>query len=282
MIDDIRAAGLSVPAVTVATTASSIPFVYPPAALLGSGDARRDVRALRRSMLLRWAPLALSILGLVAFAWLAYRTLNPAAAAAATLAYALMPSAYGWLVAGGGLTRGAGLVFALLAAGLVAAKPGREPTWRTAVGAGVLLGLSALCHPQTAAFGVIACVVLSWRRPARPWLVHVGDRRGRRVPGRRSRGLPGWSAQGGLDAFVGAGGRLRARDRAHPAGEPAVQCRSVHGCRRLRGDRRPRHIAGSATVQDPRSSSSPCMSRASEAASSWRRRSGPSWLAAGS
>ena len=45
------------------------------------------------------ASTVLSILGLAAFAWLAVRTLNPAAAAAATLAYGLMPSAYGWLVA---------------------------------------------------------------------------------------------------------------------------------------------------------------------------------------
>ena len=40
-------------------------------------------------------------------------------------------------------------------------------------GRGVLLGLSALSHPQAAVFGVIACLVLSWRRPARPWLLQV-------------------------------------------------------------------------------------------------------------
>jgi hypothetical protein len=204
MIDDIRAAGLSVPAVT-SYNGLEIPFVYPPAALLGAATLA-ETFGIATIDVLRWAPLALSILGLVAFAWLAYRTLNPGAAAAATVAYALMPSAYGWLVAGGGLTRGAGLVFALLAAGIVAAKPGREATWLMAVGAGILLGLSALCHPQTAALGVIACVVLSWRKPARPWLLHVGIAAATAF----LVALP-WLArlvaQGGVDAFVSGGSR---------------------------------------------------------------------------
>ena len=204
MIDDIRAAGLTIPT-TTSYNDLGIPFVYPPAALLGTG-AIGELFGIPTIELLRWAPLALSILGLAAFAWLAVRTLNPAAAAAATLAYGLMPSGYGWLVAGGGLTRGAGLIFALLAAGLVATRPGQVPTWRTAALAGALLGLSALCHPQTAIFGVLACVVLSWRRPARPWLINVGIAAAVgfvvALPW-----LIGLVAEGGLAAVFGAGGR---------------------------------------------------------------------------
>ena len=82
MIDDIRAAGLSVPA-TTSYNGLGIPFVYPPATLLGAA-ALGDMFGIPTIELLHWAPLALSILGLAAFAWLALRTLNPAAAAAAT------------------------------------------------------------------------------------------------------------------------------------------------------------------------------------------------------
>jgi hypothetical protein len=171
MVDDIRAAGLATPEAT-SYNHLDIPFVYPPAALFSTA-AIGEALGIPTIDLMRWAPLVLSVLTLVAFAWVATRLLNPAAAASATLAYGLMPSAYGWVVAGGGLPRGAGLVFALLAAGLVAANPKRQPAWINAVGAGVFLGFSLLCHPQAAILGVFACVAFSWQRPARAWLLNV-------------------------------------------------------------------------------------------------------------
>ena len=70
----------------------------------------------------------------------------------------------------------------------------------------------------------------------------------------RSRGLPRLVAQGGRRRARRRRQPNRARDRAHPSREPALQRRSLHGCRRLRGDHRPRHIAGSEAVQDPRPS----------------------------
>ncbi len=151
-------------------------------------------------------PLAVSIACLVAFAWLATRALEPVAAVGATFAYALMPGAYGWLVAGGGLTRGLGLLFAILAAGLVSRRDDR-PSFVIPVVAGVLLGLSALSHPQAAVFGVVACVVLSWRTPVRPWLVQLGL-----AAGAAAVVLLPWllwvSATHGLAAVVAAGNRL--------------------------------------------------------------------------
>jgi hypothetical protein len=205
MIEDIRAAGLSLPTST-SYNDLGIPFVYPPGALFGAAVIGEGF-AIPTIELLRWGPLLVSIGCLGAFAWLALRTLNPAAAAGATLAYGLMPSAYGWLVAGGGLTRGAGLAFALLAAGLVPAMPGRAPTWRAAAGAGVLLGLSALSHPQSAIFGVLACAVLSWQPPARDWLTRVAVAASAAVVVV----LP-WLiwvvASGNPDALIGAAGRL--------------------------------------------------------------------------
>lgn len=170
MVDDLRAAGMALPATTT-YNGLDIPFAYPPAGLLAAAGLG-DTFGISTIDLLRWMPLAFSIGCLAAFAWLAWRALPALAAVGATLAYALMPSAYGWLVAGGGLTRALGLLVALLAAGVVVNRAG-DPSRRTAILAGALLGLSALIHPQAAIFGVLACAVLSWRRPIRAWLLSL-------------------------------------------------------------------------------------------------------------
>lgn len=164
MIDDLRAAGLAIPAST-SYNGLDIPFVYPPAAMLAAA-AIGEATGASTLELLRWLPLVLSIAGLGAFAWLAWRILPPITAIGATFAFALMPHAYDWVIAGGGLTRGAGLLFALLAMA-VASRPG---TWRWApLAAGALLGAALLSHPQAAIAGVIGCAVLSWQSDVRPW-----------------------------------------------------------------------------------------------------------------
>jgi hypothetical protein len=172
MVEDLRRSGLALPA-TTSYNALDIPFVYPPLALLGAA-ALGSAFGIATLDVLRWLPMVLSVLCLTAFAVLAARVLSPRAAIGATFAYSLMPSAYGWLVAGGGLTRGAGLLFALLAAALVVARaetPALSPF--RAVAAGILLGAAGLSHPQAAVFGVLACLVLSWRRPIGSWLPSV-------------------------------------------------------------------------------------------------------------
>ncbi|HEY7452902.1 MAG TPA: glycosyltransferase family 39 protein [Candidatus Limnocylindria bacterium] len=156
MVDDLRQAGFVMPEITT-YNAADIPYVYPPlglylAALLGqllglpSLDAVRMVAAL----------LALATLG--AFAALAFRLLPAAAALGAVFVYALMPHAYDPLVAGGGVTRGAGVLLTILAM-VVAAAP-VSTSVRRAAGIGLLLGLAALSHPQTALYGAAATTVL--------------------------------------------------------------------------------------------------------------------------
>jgi hypothetical protein len=136
---------------------ADIPFVYPPLGLYGAAlvgellglsslDSERLVAAL----------LSLATVG--AFALLALRLLPAAAAAGAVLMYALMPHAYDAIVAGGGVTRGAGLLLALLAMWVAATPAGMGP--RRAASIGVLLGLAALSHPQTALYGAAASTVL--------------------------------------------------------------------------------------------------------------------------
>ena len=98
--------------------------------------------------------------------------LPPVAALAAAFTYALMPHAYDWVIAGGGVTRGVGLLFALLAMAIAADRARASRVM--SVASGLLLGLSALSHPQAAVFGVIGCLVLSYQAPLRTWLLRAG------------------------------------------------------------------------------------------------------------
>lgn len=165
MVEDIRGGGLRVPT-TTSYNGLDIPFVYPPLAL-NAAAVLGEVSGAPTLALLTWLPLLISIGTLVTFAWLAWRVLPPVAAIGATFAFALMPHAYDWVIAGGGLTRGAGLLAALIAMALAAE---RQPaSFRTPIFAGIALGIALLSHPQAAIFGAIGCMVLSWSEPIATW-----------------------------------------------------------------------------------------------------------------
>ena len=165
MVEDIRATGLGIPP-TTSYNDLEIPFAYPPLALLLAAAVGEPTGASTLD-LLRWVPFLLSVGGLLAFAWLASRVLSPVAAVGATFAYALMPHAYDWVIAGGGLTRGLGLLAALIAMGIAAGRP--SDSFRMPALAGVALGVSVLSHPQAAIFGAVGCLVLSWEAPLGRW-----------------------------------------------------------------------------------------------------------------
>jgi hypothetical protein len=169
MVGDIRSAGLVLPHVS-SYNGLDIPFVYPPLALW-LGAFVGEITGSATMTVVAWMPVVVSIGTIFAFAWVAWRVLPPLASVGATFTYALMPHAYDWVIAGGGLTRGVGLLFALVAAA-IAADRGNASS-RSAAAAGLLLGLAALSHPQAAVFGVVACVVLSWQPATRAWLARL-------------------------------------------------------------------------------------------------------------
>jgi hypothetical protein len=153
MANDLRNNGLVPPDVTTYNT-GDIPWVYPPigiylAALLG-GDLD----------LFRILPAAWAIATLPAFWLLARALIGERGALVALLAYGLTAPAYSGLIAGGGVTRGPGLVLALLT------------MWATVrgnvVGAGVFGGLTILAHPIAAFYAVIASAALWATRGAKP------------------------------------------------------------------------------------------------------------------
>lgn len=159
MVDDLRHAGFVMPQVTT-YNAADIPFVYPPLGLYGTA-LLAGLLGLSSLDGVRLVAAVLSLATVGTFALLALRLLPATAAAGAVLMYALMPHAYDPIVAGGGVTRGAGVLLAMLAMWLAATLPG--VTSRRAVAIGVLLGLAALAHPQTALYGATASTVLVYR-----------------------------------------------------------------------------------------------------------------------
>ncbi|MCH8137728.1 MAG: glycosyltransferase family 39 protein, partial [Proteobacteria bacterium] len=114
MIEDLRANSYVPPAFS-SYNGGEIPFAYPPlgfylGALLSALPGIDTLRALQL------LPLAASTLTVAAVYPLARRLLrDDRTALLAVLAFALLPRAYNWEVMGGGVTRGVGLLFAVLA-----------------------------------------------------------------------------------------------------------------------------------------------------------------------
>jgi hypothetical protein len=159
MVEDLRNAGFVMPPVSTYND-FDIPFVYPPLGLYATGLVA-ELFGLSSLDGVRLIAGAVSLATIWTFALLALRLLPPVAAAGAVLMYALMPHAYDPIVAGGGVTRGSGVLLAMLAMWL-AANP-QPATTRRIVAVGVLMGLAALAHPQTAIYAAAASTVLIYR-----------------------------------------------------------------------------------------------------------------------
>ncbi|HZR98106.1 MAG TPA: hypothetical protein VFE37_05335 [Chloroflexota bacterium] len=158
MVRDLQAAGFALPATTTYNDAA-LPYAYPPLGFYLAGL----LAAVGPWSLLdefRWLPLAFSVLTIPAF-WLLARDLLPdrRAALLATGAFALLPMSFQWVIMGGGLTRGLGFVWAILALWQVH----RLYTWpgrATLLLAIVLAALTVLSHPAMAWFLAYSSIVL--------------------------------------------------------------------------------------------------------------------------
>ena len=114
MTVELERSGFRLPAFS-AYNGEAIPFGYPPLAFYVAGllDAFTPLGLVD---VFRYLPLVVTSLTLPAFALLARRMLpSRVAVVAATLAFALAPRSFVWLIMGGGLTRSFGFLFAILA-----------------------------------------------------------------------------------------------------------------------------------------------------------------------
>ena len=138
-----------------------IPFVYPPLGLI-LGALVSAVPGSGSETVLRLLPPVFAIAALVLVPWCASRVLqNPLAGLIAGAIAAVMPQAYDPIVAGGGITRGLAVVLALSAVGAAA---GSHTSARRGAVVGVLLGLTALSHPQVAMFALVSVAFVWWWR----------------------------------------------------------------------------------------------------------------------
>ena len=92
MVDDIRNAGMRLPAFTTYNSAA-IPFAYPPLGLYGCAWLAQLLE-LSSLASVRLTALLLAVITLGLFALLAHRLIPPVAAVAAVLMYAVMPHAF--------------------------------------------------------------------------------------------------------------------------------------------------------------------------------------------
>lgn len=163
MVQDLQDARYVPPAFTSYNSAG-IPFAYPPLAFYAAA-LLTDVTPLGLVDVLRFFPLAMNLLSIVAFHFFARSLLGSKLAADfATAAFALLPRSFEWLIMGGGLTRSLGFLLAILAihqAYIVYARPlacseshkgispERERARRILLAA-MLAGCTALTHLEMA------------------------------------------------------------------------------------------------------------------------------------
>lgn len=148
MIEDLLASGYRLPAFS-SYNGLGMPFAYSPFGFYLAA-ALSDVTGMSTSDTLRVLPFLGATLVIMAFVALARRLgLGGSALVAATLAFALVPRSFVWLVMGGGLTRSFGVLFALLALWQVH-RLYAERRWSALPPAAVFAALTVLSHIGTA------------------------------------------------------------------------------------------------------------------------------------
>lgn len=157
MSEDLRSAGFVLPEATTYNL-DSIPFAYPPLALYlvaGLAGIGFDPFALAR-----WIPFVASVATIPLVYLVSNELINSwRAAAVAAMAFALIPRGYEWLITGGGLTRGPGMVAALITVWLGLRLIKGSKSLARLVLTGVCGGVTALTHPEASVFVAVTLAV---------------------------------------------------------------------------------------------------------------------------
>lgn len=158
MTRDLQNANFLLPATTT-YNGVGIPFAYPPLAFYVAGLISSAL-SLSLIDLFRFLPLISSTLTIPVVYGIA-RELLPSRfqALIATWAFALLPRAFDWSIAGGGITRSLGLLLAALAI-LEGIRFYRRSNARDGIGMAVFAGLAAMSHPGSALFTAISLVLM--------------------------------------------------------------------------------------------------------------------------
>lgn len=161
MAEDIQRANFLVPQYT-SYNGGEIPFAYPPLAIYVTAvlDAVPGVSLITLFVVL---PMLGALCSVAAFGWLARTILDSRMQAhLATLAFAVVPASYTWLLPGGGLPRSFGLAAGLVAirAVVLLVKQDR-PAPGQIVFAGAAMAATVLIHLESAAFVGVSVVAFA-------------------------------------------------------------------------------------------------------------------------
>jgi hypothetical protein len=155
---EVKRAGFALPSVT-GYNFDGIPFAYAPFGFYLAAFLGRTPEGILAAV--RWIPPVVGCLMLPAFVLLARAILRKESLViAATLAFALVPRSFLWIIMGGGLTRSLGMLFTILALWQAHALFTRRTWWRVLATA-ALTSLVVLSHLGTAPF-LVASMGLFW------------------------------------------------------------------------------------------------------------------------
>ncbi len=161
MIADLQNNNFVLPSVTTYNFAE-IPFAYPPLAFYLYGLLNAGGIPLLK--LMQFLPAITTTLTIPAFYFFAKDILgNKQQALFGTMAFALLPRAFDWLIMGGGVTRSLGFLFAILAIHQTYLLF-TNPASRSLILAALFSGLVVSTHPEAAVHTIIAAVLIFiWR-----------------------------------------------------------------------------------------------------------------------
>lgn len=166
MVRDIQQANYALPDF-ISYNGDHIPFAYPPLPFYFAAIVDQ-LGPWSLLDVIRFLPLIFSVITVPAVYLLARRLLpNEFMAGIAAMAFALLPRAFNWEIAGGGLTRAPGMLFAVLAIHQAHVFYS-ERTRRAMVLTPVLAALTVLCHLEMGVLVAATCTVflvaLAWER----------------------------------------------------------------------------------------------------------------------
>jgi hypothetical protein len=138
---------------------AQIPFVYPPLSFYFAGLSSAIFHVPLLDVL-RWLPALVSILTIPAFFLLARELLeNETQAILAAYCFAFLPTAFDFMLVGGGLSRAFGFLFGILTLQQEISMLRTGGTWK-ALGTGVFAALTVLSHPVAAWFTFFSAALL--------------------------------------------------------------------------------------------------------------------------
>jgi hypothetical protein len=155
---EIQKQGYSLP-ITSTYNQAQIPFVYPPLSfyLAGLSGTLLHIPLLD---VIRWLPGLVSVLTIPAFFLLARAALkDETQAILAVYCFAFLPTAFDFMIVGGGLSRAFGFLFSILTLHQEL-RMLRSGTWKNTIGMGVFAALTVLSHPVAAWFTFFSAAII--------------------------------------------------------------------------------------------------------------------------